>query len=84
MIDSRTIINEVATVYGITKADLIGPCRKPATMDARRIAMMRIRNETRLSLPAIGRIFKREHTTVLYNIRVAEQSLKGVPHEVAV
>ena len=84
MIDSRTIINEVAEIYGVSRSDLIGPCRRHAFMEARRIAMMRIRNETNLSLPAIGRLFKRVHTTVLYNIRMAEQSLKETPHETTI
>lgn len=70
---SREIIHRVATQYGMTTADLIGPARSRWFAFARHEAMYRVRKERNLSLPAIGRIFGgRDHTTVLHGIRCHE------------
>lgn len=67
---SREIIHRVATKYGMTTADLIGPARSRWFAYARQEAMYRIRQERGLSLPQIGAILGgRDHTTVLHGIR---------------
>lgn len=66
---ARKIIAEVAAAYELTPADLTGPRRFAKIMEPRRIAMARIRNELGYSFPQIGRLFNRDHSSVIWAIR---------------
>lgn len=74
----RSIIANVATVRGLTLADLIGPARHREVAYARFEAMAKLRQLRnhrgghQFSLPQIGRAFDRDHTTALASIRRAE------------
>lgn len=63
-------IAQVAAEHGFTKADLTGPSKRPAICRARWEAMRRLRAKP-LSLPSIGRLLNRHHTTVLDGLRRA-------------
>ena len=65
----RTIVREVAQKHGLSPLDLSGPRRLAPVVVARQEAMWRMRRETRLSFPQIGRIVGRDHSTVIYGIR---------------
>ncbi|ADG76655.1 Chromosomal replication initiator protein DnaA OS=Tsukamurella paurometabola (strain ATCC 8368 / DSM / CCUG 35730 / CIP 100753 / JCM 10117 / KCTC 9821 /NBRC 16120 / NCIMB 702349 / NCTC 13040) OX=521096 GN=dnaA PE=3 SV=1 [Tsukamurella paurometabola] len=65
-ISSSTILSVVAEYFEITVADLKGTERARAVTHARQIAMYLCRELTELSLPKIGQIFDRDHTTVMY------------------
>jgi len=70
----KWIALKVATKYQVNAKDLSGPSRLPALVVARHEAFFRCRSEiTRngepVSLPEIGRFFRRDHTTVIYGIR---------------
>jgi chromosomal replication initiator protein len=67
----QRIMVEVAAERDVTMDELLGPCRLRCIAWARQDAMLRIRRELNLSLPQIGRIFKRDHTTVMHGIRRA-------------
>lgn len=72
-VQCRMIIQSVATHYGMTVEDLIGPTQSRPFAYARHEAMFRVRQERKLSLPAIGRIFGgRDHSTVLSGVRAHE------------
>lgn len=58
----------------IELGDLVGPCRVATLVDPRHTAIFVVRKMTHHSLLAIGRMFNRDHTTVLYAIRRVEQS----------
>ena len=61
------ILNAVSTHFRVQAADLLGPTRKKEVVHPRQIVMHLLREETRLSLPEIGRILGgRDHTTVKY------------------
>lgn len=60
------IINAVATYYKISPDDIYSQNRAQAIALARQIAMYLCREQTGLSLPKIGEIFGRDHTTVMY------------------
>lgn len=60
----RGIIREVAKAHGITAADILSRTRSRTIGAARTEAMYRCVAETEHSLPAIGRVFDRDHTTV--------------------
>ncbi|GAB3133701.1 chromosomal replication initiator protein DnaA [Tsukamurella serpentis] len=65
-ISSSTILSVVAEYFEISVADLKSTERARAVTHARQIAMYLCRELTELSLPKIGQIFDRDHTTVMY------------------
>jgi chromosomal replication initiator protein len=66
----------VATSFGISTADLIGPTRAAEPVLARHVAILLTREHTELSLPEIGRRFGgRDHSTILNSIRRAEAAI---------
>jgi Bacterial dnaA protein helix-turn-helix len=73
----RAIQEEIAEQFGITRADIIGPSRNSKHVAARQFAIWRVKQETPLSLPAIGRHFGgRDHTTALHSIRKVERIMR--------
>ena len=54
--------------YGVTKAELVGKSRVKEVAQARHITIHLIRTLTEMSLPAIGKLFNRDHTTVLSSL----------------
>jgi len=64
------IKQEVADKHGLAIREMIGPCRKRPLVYARFELMARLRQETRLSLHAIGRhCGGRDHSTVVHGIK---------------
>lgn len=64
------IIRVVATRHGVSVADIKGATRVFHIVAARQEAMVLVyKLRPDLSLPAIGRIFDRDHTTVLHAVR---------------
>ena len=70
------IISQVCKFYSIDEAVLRGTLKNKGTTEARQVAVYLIRKLTNLSLPDIGKEFGKDHSTVLYNIRKVEVSLK--------
>ena len=68
---SQSIIAQAAMESGIPVHVLTGGNRTRHVAHARQDAMLRIHEQTNFSLPQIGRMFGRDHTTVLYSIRTA-------------
>lgn len=67
------IIARHAEAAGLTVADLIGPSRVSRVARARWAAMREIQLVFGDSYPMIGRLFKRDHTSVMHGInRLAE------------
>jgi hypothetical protein len=66
----KRIIKECALDASLTVNDLRSKGRVRQLARARQLAMWRIAKETSLSLPQIGRLLCRDHTTVLHAIRV--------------
>lgn len=76
---SVTVDKIFATVYkkyGISKEDLIGKSRSREIAQARHVTIYLIRKITEMSLPNIGKIFNRDHTTVLSSWDIIEKKLK--------
>ena len=78
-VDRVTIIlREVAREYGLTINDLRGENKCRHIAHPRQVAYIRLRDETDLSYPAIGRILgNRDHTTVLKGEQAARARLKA-------
>ena len=66
---SSEIIYRVAQKHGVGVGDIRGPSRKPILVLARQEAAYEIRMKRGLSLPQIGVMLGRDHTTVLHGIK---------------
>ncbi|MEJ7875906.1 MAG: chromosomal replication initiator protein DnaA, partial [Solirubrobacterales bacterium] len=62
----------VASVAGISRAELISAKRTPVIARARHLAMFLTRDLTPLSLVQIAREFNRDHSTVIHAIRAVD------------
>ncbi len=69
------IFEKVAKKYGITPDDIKSPKRTKDIAHARHVAIYIIRKQTNLSLPQIGKLFKRDHTTVLSSLKFIEKEI---------
>lgn len=69
------IIMAVCVGLKVSKADLLGVCRKRDLVEARQIAFYLLRTLTDLTLEQIGSLFNRAHTTVIYGKEMCEQLL---------
>ena len=69
------IFTAVFKRYGITKEDIIGQKRNKDIANARHIVIYLIREITEMSLPNIGKILNRDHSTVLTSIDKIKKKL---------
>ncbi|MET4636178.1 helix-turn-helix domain-containing protein [Kaistia defluvii] len=65
----RQIITQVARKHGLTDNDILSARRNTKVVRARQEAMYRAVNETTHSLTVVGKVFGRDHTTVMHGIR---------------
>jgi chromosomal replication initiator protein len=63
------VLRAVAAEFGCTLEDLLGEGRPAEIALARHAAMALGRRVLGYSLPKLGRLLRRDHTTVLYGIR---------------
>lgn len=69
------IIKEVAKYYSISKDKLSAANRSQEVVLPRQIGMYLVRQLTNYSLPEIGKVFSKDHTTVLHSIKKIETLL---------
>lgn len=74
----RQIIEEVAISHGFSWNDVLSARRTNKLARVRHEAFWRARNETTHSLPAIGRAFNRDHTSVMYGIAKHEERMASL------
>ncbi len=70
------IIKEVSNFYNISAEKLSSHSRSREMVLPRQVAMYMMRSMLGYSLPEIGKIFSRDHTTVLHSINKIEDYLK--------
>jgi chromosomal replication initiator protein len=76
----EAIQEQVASAFGISRAELVGSSRAATPLRARQVAILLTRESTDLSLPQIGRLYGgRDHSTVLNSLRRVETSLAADP-----
>jgi len=66
---ARAIIKLVGLKHGIDPADILSPSRAKKAVAARDEAMWLVYSHCEKSLPQVGAIFHRDHTTVLHSLR---------------
>lgn len=77
----RQIQESVAGFYGLTRAEMLGRCRKRKFARPRQISMFVARAETKSSLPLIGRLHGgMDHTTVLHSVQRIAKLREEFPH----
>ena len=80
----KQIAEEVCLKHRITWTELHSKQRQPRIVACRHEVFYRLKKEVALSLPEIGRLVGgRDHTTVLWGVRMHEQRVLGLPAEVA-
>ncbi len=75
---SVTIDKIFAAVYnkfGVKREEIVGQRRNKEIVNARHIAVYLVRNITEMSLPNIGKIFNRDHTTIMSSIEIVQKRL---------
>jgi len=70
------ILGAVSQTFGVPQAELKGRKRTKEIALARNVAVYIIRSITDLSLPAIGKIFARDHSTVFSAVGAIENELR--------
>jgi hypothetical protein len=73
------IQDTVARNFNLAPALIRDPTRRRSVSMPRQIAMMLSREMTHLSLPAIGREFRRDHTTIIHGISAAKRMIGDDP-----
>ena len=71
------VLSAVSQAFGVPQAELKGRKRTKEIALARNVAIYIIRSITDLSLPAIGKIFGRDHSTVFSAIGVIENEVEN-------
>ena len=72
----EVIIEETGKCYGIEVGDIMSSSRTKEVTLARQVAMYIVRQLTKLTLPEIGRVFGRDHSTVLHSLEKVEGLIK--------
>jgi chromosomal replication initiator protein len=72
----KQILDAVIRFFHVNERDLLGHRRSQDLVRPRQIAMYLARKETQASLPEIGLILGRDHTTILYGIQKIEGQLE--------
>jgi chromosomal replication initiator protein len=75
-IPAQVILDETASYFGLTRADLVSKSRSRPLTTARHVAMYLLRDCTGLSLIKIGELFERDHTTVLHGVKKVEMLMR--------
>lgn len=70
------IFHAVARKYGVTVEDIRGKRRTREIAQARHVCIYIMRTVTDLSLPSIGRVFNRDHSTILSSIETIQQKIR--------
>lgn len=67
------ILGIAAATYGVRIASLTGPQRHKPLVYQRFALLFELRNRLRLSYPMLGRIFGKDHTTIMHAVRVVAE-----------
>jgi hypothetical protein len=65
----KPVVSAVAKYYGVSLRDLVSFRRTTELIRPRQVAMYLAKQLTKHSLPTIGRVLDRDHTTVLHGCR---------------
>ena len=72
----RTAIEAVSNVTGVKRRHILGKRRLRRYADARHMAMLLTRQSTKLTFKGIGRLFDRDHSTVIRALKCTENVMQ--------
>jgi chromosomal replication initiator protein len=75
MVAPESIISKVSERFGVSVEELKSKNKQKRIAEARQVCMYLIREMTDLSLPKIGEIFFRDHTTILHGWRTISNAM---------
>lgn len=78
------LVAKVEDNYGLPRGTLSSRSRQQSIVTCRQACMTVIRDRTGLSLPVIGRLFGRDHTTILYGVHKTREFAVRWPESVEV
>ena len=73
------VITKVCEYYGLSRDKMMGTSRKKDVLLPRQVSMYFCRNLLSMSLPAIGKLFKKDHSTVSNAIDKIEEGMREDP-----
>ena len=76
------IIRNVADFFGIKSSDILGKSQTRECTRPRQLAMYLCRQKLKIPLMSIGKIFARDHSTVITSIRQIEKNLEEKNQEI--
>lgn len=79
-LDIQLVVSEF---YSVPMDSLHSKTRFATEVRARHVAMYLVRERCRMSYPEIGRLFGRDHSTVLYACRKVDEDLAALRDEVS-
>ncbi len=74
-VTAKRIVSLVSKRYGVAQDDIYGRKRQQQICHARNVCMYIIKNQLDLSYPAIGKMFNRDHTTILSSCEAIKANL---------
>lgn len=72
----KQLLERIAKFYDLSSKDLIGKSRIKQINSARQVAMYLMNEELGMSTIKIGRIFDKDHTTIMHGVKVIKKDLK--------
>ena len=69
------IFSAVYNKYGISREDIVGAKRNKEIAAARHVTIYLVRQITEMSLPNIGKVFNRDHATIMASLKAVEKRL---------
>ena len=73
------IFSAITDRYGVSREDMVGKKREKAIAEARHISVYLIREITEMSFPNIGKLYDRDHTTILSSYQKISRQVKTDP-----
>ena len=73
---AKKIIDKVCKFYNVSKDDVLGKPRNKEINHARQTACYLMKYELKMSFPAIGKEFSRDHTTIMNGVSKIEKGIK--------
>ena len=70
------IIEETAKYYSLDPKDILGQSRVKTVVLPRQISIYLVKEILGLSLPETGKVFKRDHTTIIHSLKKIEELVK--------
>lgn len=78
---AKDIIEETASMAGISWEAILGKSTKPAFAWPRRVAMWRLHRELNMSMTSIGQLMGRDHSTVSVGVQAVQRTYEKLRRE---